>query len=363
MLRLRVWGCKIQGMKPACRFALLLFASLAVTELASAAPKQSSPAAEGGVVNRVAATVNGRPITSAEVRMRLAPYFRELMMLYPKQGPRFNSELVKAKKRVMDELVDRELALSEFETKGFVMHREHVEQEIARRITTQFNGDRAAFLDALRKEGMTYSAYRDSVEKEVKWSAMRASRYDRGIPPTPDEIREEYNTSKADYRNVMNDSIRYDKIFIPTLEEMPDEDMTQAEFQAMAEAQYRKAEELKKKLDGKELSFADAAREYSRDAHAEEGGAWPTVKRSDLSPEFANVVFSAEPGKVIGPLADNTGFTLVLVREKHLAPAPPLSNPDVKRKVDDAVRRKQSEARYIEWIDRLRAKAVIRTFI
>ena len=36
------------------------------------------------VVNRVAAVVNGRPITSSEVRARLGPYVNELMMLYPK---------------------------------------------------------------------------------------------------------------------------------------------------------------------------------------------------------------------------------------------------------------------------------------
>lgn len=350
-------------MKPVCRFTLLLLAALAVADVAAAAPKGSAPAAEGGVVNRIAATVNGRPITSAEVRARIGPYFRELMMLYPKQGPRFNSELVKAKKAVMDDLVDRELALSEFENKGYMMKEDHVDQEINRRILVQFNGNRDEFLDNLRKSGMTYSDYRDSVRKEVMVAAMRSSRYERGIPPTPDEIREEYNASKADYRNVMNDSIRYDKIFIPTMEELPPEDMTQAEFQAMAEAQYRKAEELKKQLEKKEISFADAAREHSRDAHAEDGGAWPSIKRSDLSADFANVVFSAEPGKIIGPLADNTGFTLVRVREKHLAPAPPLSNPEVKRKVDEAVRRKQSEKRYIEWLDRLRSKAVIRIFI
>ena len=63
------------------------------------------------IVNRVAATVNGRPITSNEVRARLDPYLRELIMLYPKQGPRFNAELVKAKKAVINELIERELKL------------------------------------------------------------------------------------------------------------------------------------------------------------------------------------------------------------------------------------------------------------
>lgn len=350
-------------MKPVCRFTLLLLAALAVADTAAAAPKSAAPASSGAVVNRIAATVNGRPITSAEVRARIAPYFRELMLLYPKQGPRFNSELVKAKKIVLDELIDRELALSEFENKGYMIKEDHVEQEINRRILLQFNGNRDAFLDSLRQSGMTLSDYRDSVRKDVMVGAMRSSRYDRGIPPTPDEIRAEYESSKSDYRDVRNDTIRYDKIFIPMLDGMPDEQMTDADVQAMAESQYRLAEELKGRLERRDITFAAAAHEYSRDAHAADGGAWPKMKRSELAPEFANVVFSAEPGQIIGPMADSRGFTLVCVREKHLAPAPPLSNPEVKRRVDEAVRRKQGEKRYIEWIDRLRSKAVIRIFI
>lgn len=341
-------------MKPACRLVILLLASLAVVS-GAAAGAEGAPAAKGGVVNRVAATVNGRPITSSEVRARLGPYFRELMMLYPRQGPRFNSELVKAKKAVLSELIDRELVLSEFETKGYMLKDDQIEGEINRRILTIFNGNRKEFLDNLRKSGMTYSEYRDSVRKEITVASMRASRYDRGIPPTPDEIRAEYNATKHEYRNILNDSIQYDKIFIPAGD--PEDPML------TPEDQYKTAVALKEMLDKGEISFADAARKYSRDSKAEEGGAWPQMKRSDLAVDFANVVFSAKPGKIIGPLLDPQGFTIVKVRSRRLAPAPSLSNPEVKRQVDDAVRRKQSEKRYREWVERLRERAVVRQYI
>ncbi len=330
------------------RFSLVLAALVALLPAPVAA-------AEGGVVNRIAATVNGRPITSAEVTARLAPYFRELMLLYPKQGPRFNSELVKAKKEVLNELIDRELVLSEFENKGYVMKEDHVDEEINRRILMQYNGNRDEFLKNLRRSGMNYSDFRDSVRKEVTVAAMRSSRYERGIPPTPDEIRAEYNATKSDYRDIMKDSISYDKIFIPAMDEENPE--------ATPEDQYRLAESLRAKLDKKEISFAEAARTYSRDAHAADGGVWPAIGRTELAVEFANVVFSAQPGQIVGPLLDPAGFTIVRVRARHLAPAPPLSNPKVKQRVDDAVRRKQSEKRYREWVKRLKDKAVIRTFI
>ena len=334
-------------MKLACRIAVLVLALL-TAGLTQAAPK-------GSVVNRIAATVNGRPITSSEVRARLAPYFRELMLLYPRQGPRFNSELVAAKKAVLNELIGRELVLSDFETKGFVIKEDQVEDEISRRILMQYNGDRREFLNNLRQSGMNYTEYRDSVRKEITVSAMRGMRYERGIPPTPDEIREEYKATSSDYRDIMNDRITYSKIFIPAVD--PDDPMM------TPEQRYELANRLRQDIEKGKVDFAEAAREYSRDAHAEDGGKWPTLERSDLAVEFANVVFAAQPGQLVGPLLDPAGFTIVKVHSKKLAAAPSLNNPDVKQKVDDAVRRKKSERRYRQWVDRLRDKAVIRTFI
>lgn len=307
------------------------------------------------IVNRVAATVNGRPITASEVRARLGPYIRELMMLYPQQGSRFNAELVKAKKEVLKELIERELVLSEFETKGYQMPESAIEEELNRRILAQFNGDRSILLDNLRKSGMTYSEFRESVRKEVTVAAMRSSRYDRGIPPTPDEIRAEYEATKADYRDISKDTIRYDKIFIPSvLSEDPN--VTPEELLALSL-------EVKEKIEKGEVSFAEAARQYSHDMYAEDGGKWPSLKREDLAVEFGNIVFSLPLGQVSGPLRDPSGFTIVRVNSKTLAPAPPLSRKEVKEQVDDAVRRKQSEERYRQWIGRLFDKAIIRTFI
>ena len=304
------------------------------------------------VVNRVAATVNGRPITSSEVRARLSPYLRELIMLYPKQGPRFSAELVKAKKAVIEDLIERELVLSDFETRGYMIPDAAIDEEINRRVLYQFNGKRSLLLDTLRQSGMTFSDYKDSVRKEFTVATMRSSRYDRGIPPTPDEINAEYEATKSDYRDITQDSITYDKIFIPSA--IPGE-------QATPEQLYALALEVRRKLDAKEINFAEAARKFSRDMHAEDGGKWPAIKRKDLAVEFSNIVFSLEPGKIVGPLLDPAGFTIVRVRGKQLAPPPPLSK--VKEQVDDSVRRKQSEKRYREWITRLKNKAVIRTFI
>ena len=149
---------------------------MSAVAVAAAAEKPAPAQNRSVIVNRVAATVNGRPITAGEVRQRLAPYVHELMMLYPEQGPRFNSELVKAKKQVLNELIERELVLSEFENKGYMIKDEIVDREIHRRILMQYNGNRDAFLRELARIGMTTSEYRESVRREIQAKSMRSTR-------------------------------------------------------------------------------------------------------------------------------------------------------------------------------------------
>ncbi len=329
---------------------MLVLASLCAFAPLDAAPQTGSTG--GQLVNRIAATVNGRPVTASEVRSRLDPYLRELLMLYPDRGPRFIAELVKAKKAVLQELIDRELVLSEFETRGLMIPDTVIEEELNRRVLYQFNGRRDELLDNLRRSGMTLSDFKEAIRKETSVAAMRNTRYDRGIPPTPDEIRAEYEATKSEYRDISQDSVSYDKIFIPAA--LPGQDVS-------PEQQFALAKEICRRINAGEITFAEAARTYSADMHAQDGGTWPPIHRRDLAVAFANIVFNLPQGQLTGPLLDPAGFTIVRVRSKQLAPAPPFSK--VKDAVDDAVRRKQSEKRYREWVNRLRDRAVIRTFI
>lgn len=332
----------------------LILPCLAFHAFAQDAPKQNSAkTGKANVVNRIAASVNGRPITSASVRMRLAPIIHELLALYPRQGPKFLSELVKAKNEILDDLIETEMVLGEFEGKGYSIPEEHIEAAVNNRILTQYNGNRDLFLKGLKQAGMSLSEFREMVKREETVSAMRASRYERGVPPTPDEIAEEYETVKSDFRDITQDRVEFDKIYIPA----NSDDVTKT-----PDDQLNLAESLAKDIKAGKISFADAAKQYSKDAMSDQGGRWPETKRGDLAPEFAAIIFSSEPRKVVGPIFDGRyGFTIARVMKKHLAPAPPLAK--IKQQVDASVRRKRSEARYRQWIERLRKKAIIRKFI
>ncbi|PNC34590.1 hypothetical protein CXU13_11710 [Akkermansia muciniphila] len=304
------------------------------------------------IVNRIAATVNGRPITANEVSVRLMPIGAQLAAQYPKQGPEFYKQLALAKKNIIEDLVERELLRNEFEGMGGVIRDSLIDQEINRTILTTFNGDRSAFLKNLNLSGMTIRAFREMTKKQLQVQIMRASKYDQEIPPTPEEIRQEYEATKEQYRDLTKDKIKFKKIFIPMLGD---------DSASTPEVQLNLAELIAKEIKSKNATFEDMAKRYSKDLYAEKGGDWPVTERSTLSPESAAIIFGAQTGEIIGPLVDSTGFTIVLVEKKELAPPPPLSA--IKEQIDMMARNKRSNERYKKWVERLRKKAIVKVYI
>lgn len=304
------------------------------------------------IVNRIAATANGRPITANEVSVLLMPIGAQLAAQYPKQGPEFHKQLALAKKNIIDDLINRELLRNEFEGLGGVVRESLIDQEVNRTILETFNGDRAAFLNNLKMSGMTIRAFREMTKKHLQVQIMRASKYDMGVPPTPEEIRREYEATKEQYRDLTKDKIKFKKIFLPLFGE--DADST-------PEVQLKLAEQIAEEIREKRATFEEMAKRYSKDIHAEDGGDWPVMERSTLAAEAAAILFGGKPGELVGPLVDSTGFTVALIERKELAPPPPLSA--IKEQIDMMTRNKRSNERYQQWIERLRKKAIIKIYI
>ncbi|WPX39267.1 SurA N-terminal domain-containing protein [Akkermansia sp. N21116] len=319
----------------------------------SSAMKPEAPRAKPArVVNRIAATVNGRPITSSEVSFRLMPIGAQLATQYPRQGAEFNRQLAAAKKAIINDLIDRELVLSEFDSKGAQLKDSYVDQEISRIIRENFNGNRDRFLESLRLSNMTIRNFREVTKRNMVVMAMRASKYDQDIPPTPDEINREYQETKMKFRDITKDHIQFKKIFIPMLGD---------EHDSTPDVQLKLAELVAQEIRSGKSSFEEMAKTYSKDGMAENGGVWPMKERSELSPEFAAIIFDTPENQLVGPLIEPTGFTIAVPLKKNLAPAPPLSK--IKDEIDAQVRSKRSNERYKQWIERLRNKAIIKTYI
>lgn len=301
-------------------------------------------------VNGIAAKVNGKVVTKNQVSFLLSPVFAKLAAQYPRRGQQFESEFKKAKENILQELVDRQIILTEFSKMGGALKPYVVDEEIKRQQRELFNGDEAKFNEELKRSRLNMEAYREMTRQKLIVQAMRANQFSDVPPPLPDEIRKEYENSKLALRDPTKDVISFQKIFIPATD--PENPV------ATPETQLTLAESIAKQIsEGKD--FAELAKTYSKDAFAEKGGIQEDIPRTDLSVEFAAIIVDAPKDKVIGPLLDPQGFTIVKVLKLVPGPTEPLSNPKMHELIEERVRKQKSGAQYEKWIESKRKQAIV----
>jgi peptidyl-prolyl cis-trans isomerase SurA len=301
-------------------------------------------------VNGIAAIVEGKVITKNEVSFMLAPVYAKLAAEYPRRGPQFESKFKEAKSNVLQELVDRQIILSEFKQLGAAIRPDLIDDEIKNQMRDLFNGDESKFREELKRSRLTMEGYREMTREKMAVQAMRSQQFSDAPPPLPNEVQREYNEVKSTLRDVTKDVISFQKIFIPASD--PENPISTPENQLTL------AEDLVKQLAaGKD--FAELAKEHSKDAYADEGGLQENVPRTDLSPEFAAILFESQEGKIVGPLLDPQGFTIVKPIKITLGPAPAMDN-KIREMMTERVRRKKTSAQYERWIESRRKRAMVK---
>ncbi len=333
----------------ALALALLLTVPLCLAQEAAPAPPKPAPPAGPIEVNGIAAKVNGKVITQNQVSFLLAPRYGQLVAQYPRRGPQFEVKFKEAKANIIQELVDREIIIDEFKQLGASIKPSIVEEEIKRQMREMYNGDESKFREELTRSRLTMEKYREMTREKMIVQSMRSQQFSDAPPPLPNEIQKEYNDIKNTLRDVTKDRITFQKIFVPA-----------ADAQnplATPDTQLSLAEDIAKQV-GEGKSFAELAKAYSKDAYAEQGGKQENVPRTDLSPEFASIIFDTPVGQVVGPLLDRQGFTIVQAIKIDFGPAPPL-NDVMRQNLEDRVRRKKTSVQYDRWIEGKRKKAMI----
>ncbi len=332
---------------PAALMAAILFAS----SRGSAQDAPSSPPVPTGPVevNGIAAKVNGKVITKNEVSFMLAPRYAQLVAQFPRRGPQFESQFNEAKSAIVQELIDREIIMDEFKQLGAAIKPNIIDEEIKRQMRELYNGDELKFREELKRSRLTMEGYREMTREKMIVQAMRSQQFADAPPPLPNEIQKEYNEVKNTLRDVTKDKISFQKIFIPASD--PENPL------ATPETQLSLAEDIVKQIsEGKD--FGELAKQYSKDAFAEQGGVQEDVPRTDLSAEFAAIIFDSPVGKLIGPLLDRQGFTIVKPTKIDFGPPPPL-NDNLRKMLEERVSRKKTSAQYDRWIESRRKRAMI----
>jgi peptidyl-prolyl cis-trans isomerase SurA len=376
------------------------FAVLAVAMLVVAGV---SPGAE--IVDGVAAIVNDKVITYSQVRGFVQPVAQQLRRNF--SGQDLIDQVRKAEMDALNQLIERALIIQEFNEKGYKIPETAIEQQINEIISSDYGGNRAAFVKTLEAENLTLSQYRDQVRERVIIQAMRGHKTQQTIVVSPYKMEKYYNENLDQYK--VGEQIKLRMIFIKRGEPVPatsvadqastnqlsqtnSETSTAAPTTTVANAtetaatnantatsstetstwkivnlhapavvdlQRKLADEILAKLDTGD-SFESMARVYSEGKEAKEGGDWGWIGKDVLRKELNEIAFSLKAGQHSHVIETTEGYYILQVEDVKLAHTVALA--EVRDDIEKILLQQQRAKMQEDWVKDLRAKAYIHLF-
>lgn len=110
------------------------------------------------------------------------------------------------------------------------------------------------------------------------------------------------------------------------------------------------------KIAKNEISFEDAAKEYSTCPSGERGGDLGEFGKGQMVKEFEDAAFSGEVGQVLGPVKTQFGYHLIKVEERKEASIVPLD--EVHEKIEKMLMQQKQNQVYTEKAAELKEKYV-----
>ena len=323
-----------------------LFAGLLAAVLVLPPFGQGAPAAdqEAGVIDGIAAIVNGDIITYSQVRGLSGPRERLLQTQY--KGEELAKQIKDAREAALKDLIDRQLIVQSFRKEKFELPEYFVEERVKDIIREDFGGDRATFIKTLQAQNYSLSEFKKMETEKIIVAAMRGKNVKPITTVSPTKISQYYAKHKAEF--TPKEQVKLRLIMIPT-----------RAAEGNSAAQKAVAEELLGKLaDG--APFDRMAQMYSEDATRDSGGDWGWIERKTLAPQLEKVAFNLPAGRVSHVIELGPNFYILKVEEKRGGDTPSLAKlrPEIEKKLIQEENQRQQEL----WLAGLRQKAYIRTF-
>ncbi len=330
---------------------LVLALALMVFALAAGTPARAA-------VDRIVAVVNGEVITLKQLDNRVG------VMLKTPQGAKMGQAALRQK--VLEALIDQELINQAAKAKGVFVTDSDVNAAIDA-IKKENNLSDGQFQASLAHSGTSLEAFREDLRVELLRNRVLGAQVMSKIVVTDSEVRAFLRGEGPDLSAMpggTGDTRPLRMIVLPL------DPKNQAK--AMAEARRIKAE-----IEGG-LSFADAAKKYSKDPRSRDkgGDAGDGATVANLPPEMQAAFAKLGSGQPMEPAA--AGNAVVILSALGDPPAAPGSagsgSKDKKKGKDDPgeftaeakesarrqLERYKMQQRYLEWVKGLKKNAIIR---
>jgi peptidyl-prolyl cis-trans isomerase SurA len=306
----------------------------------------TSPGPEAaGSVDRIVAVVNGEIITYRQLDNRVGALMRT------RQAAGLSRETVQGK--VLEALIEQELINQAAKAKGVFVSDADVTQALES-IKKDNNLTDEQFRASLTQSGTSLEAFREDLRVELLRNRVMGSQVVSKIVITDKDVTAALKGEGPKLRGG-SDTRSLRLIVLP----MDPGDKAKS----LAEAR-----RIKSEIDGG-LSFADAARQYSKGPGRDNGGdAGDGATVANLPPPLQAVMADLEPGQPTEPLEAGNAVVILTVADDGRAAEPA---PDQDKSADDFTAEEKENARrqlevhkmqqrYAEWVKELKRNAIIR---
>jgi peptidyl-prolyl cis-trans isomerase SurA len=244
------------------------------------------------VVDAVVASVNGKPITLADVSARLGSASAlTLSSLSSNPQAKQALEQIIFERLIEEESVNRKIRVSDAEVDGYL-------EEVAKKNKMS----REQFESALRAHAQRVDVYRDQVKTDILRSRLISQLMQQGAAVNEEDIAEYLKEHPALTR--AGSKVKLSQIVVNTAARSPEEALARAtEARSLIE-------------EGK--AFDRVAEAYSDGAEATDGGSLGVVAEEELSPKVFEALLSVKEGEVTPLVELPDGYRFFLVEKRYL---------------------------------------------
>lgn len=275
-----------------------------------------------------------------------APFVEDLRRQYRDQPDLFEKKLGEAEEDNLEQLLERQLILRDFEAAGFTnaLPDSIIDEELRGYIRSNYGDDRVRFIKTLQAEGKTYERFRKEFRERIIVQQMRFSHGSSDVIVSPHKIEVYYVDHKDRFK--VESEVKMRMIVL----NKPADDIGQTR---------KLADEILAKING-DAAFAEMASVYSQGSQRSQGGDWGWVEKSVLRKELANVAFVLKAGEKSGVIETPEACYLMQVEDKRPEHVKPLN--EVRNEIEKSLLVQEHERLQKQWIERLKKKTFVRYF-
>jgi parvulin-like peptidyl-prolyl isomerase len=298
-------------------------------------------------LNGIAAIVNQKVITFRDVQNAIGSSLDFLQRRYADQPNVLQQEQSRVIRDGLEQLVERQLILDEFEKAGYpeTLLNDIVDKTIKDEVREKYAGDRLAFTKELQAQGLTYERYRQQVRERIILNFMRSRHVSEGLFVSPLKIQRYYEANTDKFK--VEDQVRL-RLIVLNRPRSGDDDAVR-----------RLAEEIHAKLE-EGASFAEMAAVYSEATARNQSKEEVWLERSKLRKEFAEAAAGLHKGEHSGVIETPEAFYLLYLEDVRPAHVRPLA--EVRDEIEQTLATEERSRIQQRWIQRLKAKAFVRYF-